>query len=174
MKKRIRYIFILLLLIILLPACSGNKSNKKIPVIKNGIIDLSGWDFTKDGIIKLPVAKCEYAVRRINYNYDEELTVRWGEKTNQGLLWTVNVTKPGKFKVISEDNGNEVIEYVLASSDGSLLLNAKGNIGVMSKKEQEGTIMINQTGSQKITIYPKTTDRRNRYNFKGVELIPVE
>jgi len=128
----------------------------------------------KDGIIKLPVAKCEFAVRRINYNYDEEVTVKWGEKTNQGLLWTVNITNPGKFKVISEDNGNEVIEYVLATSDGSLLLNAKGNIGVMSKKEQEGTIMINQTGSQKITIYPKTTDRRNRYNFKGVELIPVE
>jgi len=120
------------------------------------------------------VAKCEFAVRRINYNYDEEVTVKWGEKTNQGLLWTVNVTKPGKFKVISEDNGNEVIEYVLSTADGSLLLNAKGNIGVMSKKEQEGTIMINQTGSQKITIYPKTTDRRNRYNFKGVELIPVE
>ncbi len=128
----------------------------------------------KDGIIKLPVAKCEFAVRRINYNYDEEVTVKWGQNTNQGLLWTVNVTKPGKFKVISEDNGNEVIEYVLATSDGSLLLNAKGNIGVMSKKEQEGTIMINQTGSQKITIYPKTTDRRNRYNFKGVELIPVD
>jgi len=128
----------------------------------------------KDGIIKLPVAKCEFAVRRINYNYDEEVTVKWGQKTNQGLLWTVNVTNPGKFKVISEDNGNEVIEYVLATSDGSLLLNAKGNIGVMSKKEQEGTIMINQTGSQKITIYPKRTDRRNRYNFKGVELIPVE
>jgi len=128
----------------------------------------------KDGIIKLPVAKCEFAVRRINYNYDEEVTVKWGQNTNQGLLWTVNVTNPGKFKIISEDNGNEVIEYVLSTADGSLLLNAKGNIGVMSKKEQEGTIMINQTGSQKITIYPKTTDRRNRYNFKGVELIPVE
>lgn len=128
----------------------------------------------KDGIIKLPLAKCEFAVRRINYNYDEEVTVKWGQNTNQGLLWTVNVTNPGKFKVISEDNGNEVIEYVLSTADGSLLLNAKGNIGVMSKKEQEGTIMINQTGSQKITIYPKRTDRRNRYNFKGVELIPVE
>jgi len=128
----------------------------------------------KDGIIKLPVAKCEFAVRRINYNYDEEVTVKWGQNTNQGLLWTVNVTKPGKFKVISEDNGNEVIEYVLSTADGSLLLNAKGNIGVMSKKEQEGTIMINQTGSQKITIYPTRTGRRNRYNFKGVELIPVD
>ena len=47
-------------------------------------------------------------------------------------------------------------------------------IEVMSKKEQEGTIMINQTGSQKITIYPTRTGRRTRYNFKGVELIPVE
>jgi len=128
----------------------------------------------KDGIIKLPVAKCEFAVRRINYNYDEEVTVKWGQNTNQGLLWTVNVTKPGRFKVISEDNGNEVIEYVLSTADGSLQLNAKGNIGVMSKKEQEGTIMINQAGSQKITIYPTRTGRRTRYNFKGVELIPVE
>lgn len=128
----------------------------------------------KDGNIKLPVAKCEFAIRRISYDPEEEVTRRWGENTKQGLIWTVNITKPGNFKVISEDNGNEVIEYRLSTSGGSLVLNARGNIGELSKKEQEGTIMINQKGPQRITIYPTLAAKANSYKFKGVELIPVD
>ncbi len=41
---------------------------------------------TVDGVIKLTVAKCEYAIRRISYNYEEKVTHRWGKNTKQGIL----------------------------------------------------------------------------------------
>ncbi len=127
----------------------------------------------KDGSIKLPVAECEYAVRRISYDYENQVTVRWGENTNQGLIWTVHIIQPGTFKVISEDNGSESFIYELFTPDGSLELHANGSTGKMTKKEQEGSIRINKPGVQKIMVYPKTRSGR-RYAFKGLEMVPVE
>ena len=127
-----------------------------------------------DGKINLPVAKCEFAVRRISYDYDTKTTIRWGENTRQGLIWTVNVTKPGNFKVISEDNGNDNYIYEMFSSSDSLSMNTKGDIGKMTKKEQEGSLEISQEGINKIAVYPKKTiGGKSRYKFKGLELIPV-
>ena len=127
-----------------------------------------------DGRIKLPVSKCEFAIRRISYEYDEQVTRRWGENTKQGLIWTVNVKQPGTFKVISEDNGNETFVYNLIIPNDTLELNAIGTVGEMSKKDQSGTIHI-ESGIHKIAVYPKLTlnktDRR-RYKFKGLELVP--
>jgi alpha-L-fucosidase len=67
----------------------------------------------ENGAINLPIEKCEFAIRRISYNYEEKVTHRWGENTKQGLIWTVNVTKPGDFNVVSEDNGNNEFMYNL-------------------------------------------------------------
>ncbi len=39
-----------------------------------------------DGTIKLPVSKCEFAIRRISYDYEKQQTIRWGENTKQGLI----------------------------------------------------------------------------------------
>ena len=131
----------------------------------------------KDGSIKLPVAKCEYAIRRISYDYDKQVTIRWGENTKQGLIWTVNVKQPGTFKVISEDTGNEGFIYNLITPGDTLELNAKENIGSMAKKQQQGDIEISQAGVQKIVVYPKVVASKatkNRYHFKGLELVPVE
>ena len=130
----------------------------------------------KDGTIRLPVSKCEFAIRRISYDYDKQVTVRWGENTRQGLIWTVNVKQPGSFKVISEDSGNEDFVYSLITSIDTLDLNAKGSIGKMTKKEQAGSIKLNQAGIHQIMVYPKVpTSKANKqsYNFKGLELIPV-
>jgi alpha-L-fucosidase len=128
-----------------------------------------------DGTIKLPVSKCEFAIRRISYDYDEQVTVRWGENTKQGLIWTVNVKHPGAFRVFSEDTGNSSLVYKLMTPDDSLELNAKGDIGKMTQKLQEGSIKINQAGVHKIMVYPKiTTTKENKrnYKFKGLTLIP--
>jgi len=127
----------------------------------------------KNGAIKLPVAKCEFAIRRISYDYDKQVTVRWGENTKQGLIWTVNVKQPGTFKVISEDNGNEDFIYDLITPNDTLELNAKGSIGNMTKKQQEGSIKIDHTGVQQFVVYPKILTK-GRYSFKGLELVPVE
>lgn len=125
-----------------------------------------------NGSLNLPIAKCEFAIRRISYDYDEKVTHRWGENQKQGLIWTVNITKPGKFKVISEDNGDEKLQYELISQTDSLLLNAKSEIDIMKKKEQVGTILVEKTGVQKIMAYPKVTaNQSNKYKFKGLELI---
>jgi len=126
-----------------------------------------------DGVIKLPVEKCEYAIRRISYDYNKKLTIRWGENTKQGLIWTVNITTPGKYKVISEDTGDEDFKYSLITSADTLILDAKGEIRVLTKKEQTGTILIENTGVQKIAVYPTVlTKIRRRYQFKGLELVP--
>ncbi len=131
----------------------------------------------KDGAIKLPVSKCEFAVRRTSYDYEKKYTNRWGENTKQGLIWTVNIKQPGTFKVISEDNGNENYAYNLIILNDTLELNARGSFGKMTKKEQEGNIKIEEAGIQKIVVYPlKTLDKTSRrtYHFKGLELIPSE
>ncbi len=131
----------------------------------------------KDGSIKLPVSKCEFAIRRISYDYDKQVTVRWGENTKQGLIWTVNITQPGTFKVISEDNGNEDFIYTLVTPKNSLDLNAKGTIGKMTKKKQEGSIQLDQAGIYQIKVYPKvitTKATKQSYMFKGLELVPLK
>ena len=129
----------------------------------------------KDGSINLPVSRCEFAVRRISYDYDEKVTHRWGENTKQGLIWTVNIKQPGSFKVISEDTGNKDFVYDLITPYDTMELNAKGSIGKMLKRRQEGSISIKKAGIYKIAIYPKITlgktDKRS-YKFKGLELIP--
>lgn len=129
-----------------------------------------------DGTIKLPVSKCEFAIRRISYDYEKEVTHRWGENIKQGLIWTVNVKKPGVFKVISEDNGNAGFVYSLSTPYDTLTLHAKGEIGKMTKKEQKGNIKIEQAGVHKITVYPKVpTSKATKYSyeFKGLELVYV-
>lgn len=127
----------------------------------------------KDGSIKLPVAKCEFAIRRISYDYDTQMTHRWGENTKQGLIWTVNVAQPGVFKVISEDTGNSEYTYELFTEDDSLILDAIGDVGQLTKKSHDGTITIEKPGVQKIVAYPKNAVRKSKYEFKGLELVPV-
>ena len=124
--------------------------------------------------IKLPVAKCEFAIRRISYDYDTQMTHRWGENAKQGLIWTVNVTQPGTFNVISEDTGNNEYTYELFTEDGSLVLDAKGEVGPLTKKSHDGTITIEKPGVQKIVAYPKNAVRKSKYEFKGLELVPVQ
>jgi alpha-L-fucosidase len=131
----------------------------------------------QDGTIQLPVAKCEFAIRRISYDYDKQLTIRWGENIKQGLIWTVNVKQPGTFKVISEDNGNDGFVYNIISPTDTLELHAKGNIGKLTKKQQDGVLSIDHKGVQKILVYPKipaSKATKNSYNFKGLELVPVD
>jgi alpha-L-fucosidase len=129
----------------------------------------------KNGIINLPVEKCEFEIRRISYNYEEKVTQRWGENVKQGLIWTVNVTQPGVFKIVSEDNADENLQYELKTLNDTKVLNAKGELDVMSKKTQAGTIRIDKIGVQKISIHPsKLSKKSSRYKFKGLELIPVE
>lgn len=132
----------------------------------------------EDGSIKLPVSKCEFAIRRISYDYEKEETIRWGENVKQGLIWTVNVDQPGAFKVISEDTGNEGFTYNLITPADTLELNAKrrGTEG-MTKKQQDGTIQISQTGVHKIMVYPKipaSKATKHSYRFKGLELVPTK
>jgi alpha-L-fucosidase len=128
----------------------------------------------EDGLIKLPVSRCEFAIRRISYNYETQLTYRWGENTKQGLIWTVNVTQPGTFKVISEDTGNNEYIYELFTADGSLLLDAKENVGPLTRKSHDGTITIKKAGVQKIAVYPQKASQMRNYRFKGLELVPVQ
>jgi alpha-L-fucosidase len=127
------------------------------------------------GMIRLPVAKCEYAIRRISYDDEEQVTHRWGENTRQGLIWTVNVSRPGRFRIVSEDNGDDDLQYELKTADEVRLLSAAGPIDVMDKKTHPGTIRIETPGVQRISVYPKVLSRRSsRYKFKGLELIPVD
>lgn len=128
----------------------------------------------KDGSIKLAAAKCEFAIRRISYNYEKKVTHRWGENTKQGLIWTANIKKPGTFKVISEDNGNDNYEYELTIANNTLLLNAKGDKGKLTLKEQKGTIKIEEAGVIKITAYPKKRIKASKYQFKGLKLVPID
>ena len=130
-----------------------------------------------NGAIKLPVSKCEFAIRRISYDYNQQVTIRWGENTKQGLIWTVDVKQPGNFKVISEDTGNEAFIYNLITPTDTLELQANEKIGQMTKKQQQGSIKIDQPGVQKIVVFPKivaSKETKQSYKFKGLELIPVE
>ncbi len=128
-----------------------------------------------NGEIHLPVAKCEFATRRTSYDYDEKVTHRWGENPKQGLIWTVNVSSPGEFRVISEDNGEANLKYKLITSSDTLMLNAKGELGKVTKKEQAGSIHIKQKGVQTIAVYPEVIAKNSgRYKFKGLELIPLK
>jgi len=128
----------------------------------------------KDGSIKLPVAKCEFAIRRISYDYERKVTHRWGENTKQGLIWTVNVTNPGTFKVFTEDTGSDEYVYVVNTSSASVVIAPRGNVGEMMKRPQ-GNIRIDQKGVIQITAYPKkTVGMSSGYELKGLELIPIE
>jgi len=128
----------------------------------------------EDGTIKLPVALCEYAIRRISYDYEKKLTHRWGENTKQGLIWTVNVTRPGTFQLVSEDNGNDKFVFEVKTPSDTLEIRPTGNIGDMTRKTH-GTVKIDQKGVVKITAYPKETiGMGSGFKFKGLELIPVE
>lgn len=128
-----------------------------------------------DGSIKMPAAKCEFAIRRISYDYERQVTERWSENTKQGLIWTVNVTAPGEFTVISEDTGAEDYTYELFTANDSLVLKADENVGQMSRQIQDGTITIKEPGVQRIAVYPKNAIKRLRnYHFKGLELVPVK
>ncbi|MFC1797406.1 alpha-L-fucosidase, partial [Pseudomonadota bacterium] len=128
-----------------------------------------------DGSIRLPVSRCEFAIRRISYDYETQTTVRWSENTKQGLIWTVNVTRPGTFRVFSEDTGADEYTYELRTVDDSMVLDANENVGQMTRKSQDGTITIATAGVQQITVYPKNAIRKLRnYRFKGLELVPIE
>ena len=125
-----------------------------------------------DGTLQLPVEKCEFAIRRISYDYEKKVTHRWGENQKQGLIWTVNITEPGTFRVFSEDDGNEEYVYELVTPSDTLAVDARGNIGQMTKKEK-GTITIEQKGKLQITAFPKVLANKRDYKFKGLELVPV-
>ena len=127
----------------------------------------------EDGRIQLPVALCEYVHRRISYDYDEQVTRHWGGSDHQGLVWTVNISEPGKFQVTSEDNGSEKLSYLLKTDSDSLEIFPGGVEGEISRK-QVGSISIGQTGIVQITAYPKNTiSHFNSFKLKGLELIPV-
>jgi serine phosphatase RsbU (regulator of sigma subunit) len=51
--RNIIFIFIFIILLLHIYKCSNNYSGKKQPIAKNGVIDLSDWDFEKDGSVKL-------------------------------------------------------------------------------------------------------------------------
>ncbi|MDF7806337.1 alpha-L-fucosidase [Pontiellaceae bacterium B12219] len=126
------------------------------------------------GSFDLPVAHCEYAVRRISYDYDAQTTRNWGGKTNQGLVWTVNVKTPGIFEVISEDNGDNKLSYELKTPSDMLVVYSKGTVGEITEKSV-GTIRIDQPGVIRITAYPKDTiSWFNDFRLKGIKLVPVE
>ncbi|WP_066217790.1 alpha-L-fucosidase [Formosa haliotis] len=130
-----------------------------------------------DGSIQLPVSKCEFSIRRISYDYDKKVTHRWGENTKQGLIWTVNIKQPGRFKVVSEDSGNDGFEYQLSTLKDTITLNAKGEIGKLTKKQQDGYIKIDEAGIHKLTVYPTipaSKATKGSYEFKGLELIPAK
>ncbi|MDW5290132.1 alpha-L-fucosidase [Formosa sp. PL04] len=127
-----------------------------------------------DGTINLPVAKCEFSIRRISYDYEEQVTHRWGENTKQGLIWTVNITKPGVYNVVSEDNGNDDYVFELRTPTDSLEIKPKGNIGEMTLKNH-GEIEINQNEVITISAYPKEIiGMSSQFKLKGLKLIPVE
>ena len=129
----------------------------------------------EDGTIRLPVSKCEFAIRRTSYDYDKKVTHRWGENTKQGLIWTVNIKQPGTFKVFSEDTGNDSFLYNLIIPGDTLELNARGSTGTMSRKQQAGSLRIEQSGIYRIAVYPKLTlnkPDKHSYKFKGLELVP--
>ncbi|MGJ8744484.1 alpha-L-fucosidase [Polaribacter sp.] len=130
----------------------------------------------ENGSIKLPVSKCEFAIRRISYDYEKEITHRWGENVKQGLIWTVNVKQSGVFKIISEDSGDHDFTYNLITPKETLELNAKGTIGAITKKLQEGSINLSK-GVYQIKVYPKvktSKKTKHRYKFKGLELVLLE
>ncbi|VGO12505.1 hypothetical protein PDESU_01058 [Pontiella desulfatans] len=127
-----------------------------------------------DGSIHMPVAKCEYSVRRISYDYDAQTTRNWGGKDNQGLVWTVNVKQPGTYQVFSEDNGDEKLGYELKTPSDRLMVRPGGPVGEMTKKPV-GEIGIDQPGILQITAYPADTiSWFNDFRLKGVKLVPVE
>lgn len=127
-----------------------------------------------DGSIDLPVVKCEFAIRRISYNYEEQVTHRWGENAKQGLIWTVNITKPGVYKVMSEDNGNDDYVFELRTPSDTLDIEPKGNIGEMTLKSH-GTIKVNQNEIITFSAYPKAlVGMSSGFKFKGLKLIPVK
>ncbi|KJD36007.1 hypothetical protein PW52_05145 [Tamlana sedimentorum] len=79
--------------------------------------------------------------------------------------------------MISEDNGNDGFVYNLITSNDTITLNASGEIGKMTKKQQEENLIINRAGIQKLIIYPKvpaSKATKSSYKFKGLELIPVK
>ena len=128
----------------------------------------------EDGTILLPAAKCEYVHRRISYDYEEKTTRHWGGSTHQGLVWTANISEPGSFKVISEDNGSDKLSFELKTPTDILEIFPKGDEGEITKKSV-GTIEIDQMGIVQITAYPKQTiGHFNDFKFKGLELIPLD
>lgn len=128
-----------------------------------------------NGVIQLPVSRCEFAIRRISYDYDHEVTHRWGENTKQGLIWTVNVTEPGEFAIFSEDTSDNKFVYELITATDQKPLSAAGEVGVLKKKQHAETIRIDQAGVQQIRVYPKRTiSMGSGFEFKGLELVPVE
>jgi len=127
----------------------------------------------EDGAILLPASKCEYNHRRTSYDYEARTTRHWGGHTHQALVWTVNVTKPGSFKVISEDSGNDKLSFELQTPTGTLEIFPKGDEGEITKKSA-GTIGIDQAGIVQIIARPKETiGHFNDFRFKGLELVPV-
>ncbi len=129
----------------------------------------------RDGTIKLPVARCEYAIRRIGYDYEREATHRWGENKKQGLIWTVNVREPGVFRVLSEDTGNADYEYDLITATDRKRLDAKGPGTGFTQKAHDGVISIERAGVQQIAVYPHSLiGMGSGYKFRGLELVPAE
>ena len=126
-----------------------------------------------DGTIELPVAKCEYGILRIGYDYKRQVTVRWGENIKQGLIWTVRIDKPlGKYKLISEQTGDTTLQYAVTVLDQSVMVDATGP-EKMSRKEASGVITIDKPGTFTIKAEPVITTRNKQYALKGLTLVPV-
>jgi alpha-L-fucosidase len=127
-----------------------------------------------DGTILLPVARCEYVHRRISYDYDEKTTRHWGGSTHQGLVWTVHITRPGTFRVKSEDNSDNDLSFNLITPSDTLEIYPEGNGRGITEKTH-GKIQIDREGIIQILAYPeKTISHFNSFRLKGLELIPAD
>ncbi|MEM9340951.1 MAG: alpha-L-fucosidase [Bacteroidota bacterium] len=129
----------------------------------------------EDGTINLPVARCEFGIMRIGYNYEREVTHRWGENKKQELIWTVKVNKPmGKYELVCEQTADEALVYSVEVNGQSAQVKGTGS-KEMTFKQAEGIISIDQAGTYTITARPvSTTHYTSKFELKGLKLIPID
>ncbi len=128
-----------------------------------------------DGTINLPVAKCEFEIMRIGYNYERAVTHRWGENTKQGLIWTVRIDKPmGKYKLFCEQTMDDVLVYEVYINGQTLQVSGTGS-KEMTFKQVEEIISIDKAGTYTITARPvSTTKHTSKFELKTLKLTPLE
>ena len=71
-KNKLLFIAIIITNILLISSCNGKAAEiKSTPRAVNGFLDLSNWDFQKDGIISLKIEnKYRYDVKKIRFAHN--------------------------------------------------------------------------------------------------------